>query len=643
MKRLILFLFIIWTTGAWAAGVPYPGSVEWEDIDNVPSGFADGTDDTGAITDLDDLPGDTDDDNLIDGDLIEVATSTDAGGAIFSNSFFRVALNGLVTIISGVFQPADPDLDTYAGITPSPDVQSLLASADYAAIVSSMGAGDVTGVLDDSIGAVPVLLQDATAFTINDETPSVSGHSVFITANAATPTTISDFDDASNGQIILVIVNDASTTFDFTSSGLEGMDADYAASNGNMLLFVYASQDSQWHCSSIFPTPDQFLDNCSLSPTGGTWNLSAVTLTMPASYTPTATANPHSTWYDSDAPGSELADKEVANISVEYVDGNEDAENADVLFQAMQDGSEVTYMQFDESDDSVEILKALGILSTSAPTLDLNGELAYDTEVAGLSGGCISYYHTGGIRYILDLDTAPSDDDYVVAYDADADKFYMKVDAGSGAAGTVTTLKEATSQVGGADIVSIDFGAGFDLAEDPDTEINITLDLTEISGATDSAQGPVEIATTAETNTGTDATRAVTPDGLAGSVYAEENVCWTIVDTDTDVATGDGVQAYVVPASLNGFNIVDVCASVYTTGGTSGTTDVQLRRRRSGADVDVLSTKVTITYNEYTAADEVVNTDNDDLSTGDLILVDVDAIAGTAPKGLSVVFTARKP
>lgn len=43
----------------------------------------------------------------------------------------------------------------------------------------------------------------------------------------------------------------------------------------------------------------------------------------------------------------------------------------------------------------------------------------------------------------------------------------------------MTTVKEADSQVGGADIVTLDFGAGFDLAESPDTEVQISLDLTE--------------------------------------------------------------------------------------------------------------------------------------------------------------------
>ncbi len=51
--------------------------------------------------------------------------------------------------------------------------------------------------------------------------------------------------------------------------------------------------------------------------------------------------------------------------------------------------------------------------------------------------------------------------------------------------GSVTTIKEATVQLGGADIVTLDFGAGFDLTETPDKEINIDLDFTEVSGHDD--------------------------------------------------------------------------------------------------------------------------------------------------------------
>ncbi|GAI33871.1 unnamed protein product [marine sediment metagenome] len=88
--------------------------------------------------------------------------------------------------------------------------------------------------------------------------------------------------------------------------------------------------------------------------------------------------------------------------------------------------------------------------------------------------------------------------------------------------------------------------------------------------------------------------------------------------------------------------MVDVIASVHTKGVTN-TTDVQIRRRRAGVDADMLSTKITI-GDEYFASDEVIDGNNDDVEDGDQIYIDVDAIhTGTAPKGLSVVLTFRKP
>ncbi len=62
------------------------------------------------------------------------------------------------------------------------------------------------------------------------------------------------------------------------------------------------------------------------------------------------------------------------------------------------------------------------------------GEMIYDNTIAGLSGGGIRWYDNNSVRVIVDLETDPSDDDYVVTYDADADGFYMKVDADSGGA-----------------------------------------------------------------------------------------------------------------------------------------------------------------------------------------------------------------
>jgi hypothetical protein len=163
----------------------------------------------------------------------------------------------------------------------------------------------------------------------------------------------------------------------------------------------------------------------------------------------------------------------------------------------------------------------------------------------------------------------------------------------------------------------------------------------DIRSATTSVDGIVQLATAATTSAGTSAARGVTPDGLAGSVFGERSVCIPIFDADTVVTTGDGIIAFCVPFSLNGFNLVDVCANVYGVS-SAGTIDVQVRRRRAATNADMLSTKVTIAASAYFAYDGVVNGANDDLNTGDKIYIDVDA-AGTGADGLSVTLTFRKP
>lgn len=111
---------------------------------------------------------------------------------------------------------------------------------------------------------------------------------------------------------------------------------------------------------------------------------------------------------------------------------------------------------------------------------------------------------------------------------------------------------------------------------------------------------------------------------------------------NVDVEIGNGIDPVLIPFDLNGYNLTDVIAGVDAQGVT-GTTDVQIRRVRSGSSADMLSTKVTIAA-EYYARDGVINTSNDDLATGDKLYVDIDAIhSGTAPQGLSVTLTFEKP
>lgn len=72
------------------------------------------------------------------------------------------------------------------------------------------------------------------------------------------------------------------------------------------------------------------------------------------------------------------------------------------------------------------------IFDTNNVVPDEVGELLYDNTVAGMSGGALRWYDDNSVRMIVDLETDPSNDDYIVAYDADADGFYMADAAGVG-------------------------------------------------------------------------------------------------------------------------------------------------------------------------------------------------------------------
>jgi len=162
--------------------------------------------------------------------------------------------------------------------------------------------------------------------------------------------------------------------------------------------------------------------------------------------------------------------------------------------------------------------------------------------------------------------------------------------------------------------------------------------------ASTTAAGHAELATTAETNTGTDTGRVITPDGLAGSVHGEKVVQMVVFDFATDVATGDGKFYFHVPSSLNGMNLVAVHAEVITAG-TTGTTDIQIANATQATDI--LSTKLTIdsgeTGSDTAAAAAVIDAAQDDMQTNDVLRVDVDAVSTTAPKGLIVTLTFRLP
>lgn len=169
--------------------------------------------------------------------------------------------------------------------------------------------------------------------------------------------------------------------------------------------------------------------------------------------------------------------------------------------------------------------------------------------------------------------------------------------------------------------------------------------------SSDTVVGHVEIATSAETTTGTDATRAISPDGLAGSEFGKRTVSILVSDPNGDaITTGDGKAVFPIDTTLNGMNLVAVKGYLSTVS-SSGAPNVQIRRsRRSSATArttaDMLSTALTIDASEFESADAataaVINTSNDDVQTGDMIFIDIDG-AGTGAKGLQVLLTFQLP
>ena len=141
------------------------------------------------------------------------------------------------------------------------------------------------------------------------------------------------------------------------------------------------------------------------------------------------------------------------------------------------------------------------------------------------------------------------------------------------------------------------------------------------------------------TGTGSTGVAGPTGTGSTGGTGADagNGFCIAIFQSDVSVATGNGKVAFTVPAFMNGMDLTAAIASVHTQGITN-TTDIIIRRRRGGSDVDMLDGPITIGA-EFFAADGSIDPVNDDVLTGDQIYVDVDAVHDTPPLGLSVTLS----
>jgi len=107
-------------------------------------------------------------------------------------------------------------------------------------------------------------------------------------------------------------------------------------------------------------------------------------------------------------------------------------------------------------------------------------------------------------------------------------------------------------------------------------------------------------------------------------------------------AVGNGITHITIPSTLNGKNLLSVEAHVYTAGTGGSLTSIQIHNLTDAQDI--LSTPITIDLNEKdssTAATPPVISGNNNVSTGDVLRIDVDAVA-TNTLGLEIrmVFTS---
>lgn len=157
-------------------------------------------------------------------------------------------------------------------------------------------------------------------------------------------------------------------------------------------------------------------------------------------------------------------------------------------------------------------------------------------------------------------------------------------------------------------------------------------DITDlVSAASLTLAGKVELATTAEIDTGTDTTRAIPVDQFVASARNVRYIMYRIVEATTDTAVAN-VKGGDFEVPITG-TITEVGAYV-DTAGTTNTTTVDINKNGT----TILSTKITIDSTEKSsrtaATPPVISVSS--ITAGDLLTFDIDAVHTTAAKGLTI-------
>jgi len=152
-------------------------------------------------------------------------------------------------------------------------------------------------------------------------------------------------------------------------------------------------------------------------------------------------------------------------------------------------------------------------------------------------------------------------------------------------------------------------------------------------------------ASIAETDTGTDASKLVTPDGLQGS---KRNIRWLVfnlIEAATDIAIATNIAGdFVSPIAGTILQSDTTPFYLYATNSTAGVTGNTVVDININGTSIMTTNKLDFDTTEKTTTTAVTPPDltTTALAVGDIITIDVDSIHTTAAKGLTVYIAVRE-
>lgn len=159
--------------------------------------------------------------------------------------------------------------------------------------------------------------------------------------------------------------------------------------------------------------------------------------------------------------------------------------------------------------------------------------------------------------------------------------------------------------------------------------------------------GSVVYASIAETDAASEASKAITPDALGGSDFGKRSPIFQPIADETVHTVGDAKQYFPTPEWMAGWNLVDVRISYVPTAGTGAASLFSVMIHNLTQAADMLSTVCSVDPTEQTSdtavTPVVIDAAQDDITLGDVLRVDFDAIHTVPGKGAHIELVFSMP